>query len=267
MISLLTKIENIIGVYRNYGLFKRRYKLLILARIIVEIILPVSLLADYIQSVANVESRRKSDLEVIYILLYQILFCLSNLTYILCAIYSSNSFNLFSKKLLAVQPLIQQEPMYIKVLKKLKIFIIIIAILYCIFSTGLTTLTLIDFPYTFYTGTRTPKGLISSAVIVSYLDIRFAVEHLVLFIYTIILKYLLKYLSSSIWSVQLKVNTCTRMRTKADIENTSQYLTAETVNAWASTYHCLKLCAAKLSVCFKFQVRSSYIIVGIYQKF
>lgn len=262
MIRLLTKVENIIGVYRNYDIFKRRYKLLIAARIVLETILPLVLLCNYIFITASVDSR-KSDLEVIYIMLYQILFCLSNLTFFLCALYTSKSFSIFSHKLLAVQPFIQQEPMYIKVLKKLKMFFITITIVYCFFSPGLAILSILDFHYTFYSGTRSPKGFISSSVIMSYLDIRFVIEHLVLFIYTIMLKHLSKYLSSSIYVVQQKVNNYTRMRTKADEENTNACLTVETVNEWASTYYCLKCCAAELSVCFKYQVMSSYDIAEI----
>lgn len=243
MLDTLLKVENILGIYRNYSLFNTRYKVLVLARTVVEFIFSTIVLVDTIHLILK-NGAFDTKLQVTYYIFLHFVYYTNGTSYFLSAIYYTRFYESFLNNYFTVQKYFQNDSIYIKNFQNLRLFFKM--------STFVTVLmTLFRTAFLLYENLPILKHesylhLLLLSMLTSYIEIRFIMEHLIFFIHLKMLQRLLKCLNNSILIIQTKYH-----------DKQMPEGVMETVEQWATHYICLKHCVEELSVSFKIQVSHS----------
>lgn len=259
MISILIKTENILGIYRNYNIFKTRDKIMILLRSVIELLIPLIILAKF--TVIVFEVNDSSEMLKLYVTLFHVVYFFNNTACFVSGIYYSSSYQTFVTNLTAVQHSLHNESIYIGRMKKLKTFFIIVLFVIILSSLGRAILTLIEYSVVLKRDFWPHDVWLT--LLLTYVEIRFLTEHLVLLIHITMIKHLLKCLNTSILNKQTKYSR-TGMILNLDTQNKKSNLTIQSIKEWAAKFNCLKRCAEELTLCFKYQVRLQTVAFKIF---
>lgn len=251
MISLLIKTENVLGVYRNYNMFDKRDKIMILLRTVMEILINFIILAEFTGLVFEVT--KSSEILKIYVALFHVVYFFNNTASFVCGIYFSSSYQAFVTNFRAVQHSSQNESTY----KNLKIFFITAIFVIILLGLGRAVLTVVEYSVLLNKEFWPHDAWL--ALLVTYVEIRFLIEHLVLVIQITMIKHLLKCLNKSVLNQKINYNS-TQINEGVNTVNKNNKLMIQTVKEWALKYNCLKRCAEELTLCFRHQVRAQTVV-------
>lgn len=251
IINMVTTIENILGIYRNFSSFSKRRQVIIVIRVVVEIILAIYLFLNLVYPLyANFE---KSANYKLYIrIIYHFIRLSDGIIVILFAIKNSSNYKVFLTEYIRVENFLQKEPTYTKCLKKLRRFFILvssISITVCIFIFIL----LLPARNKNFQGVDLMVPYYIWMVIKLMNELRFMLEHMVLYTYITMLQSYLECINQFILKTQMKYDA-TENRLYKDRRQNNEILRVEEVEHWAKTYECLTICSKHLSTCFKMQV-------------
>lgn len=247
MINMLIAAENVIGVYRNYISLKKSRKVLALMRIVLEILLSTVALAH---STYVVEMRSRKNPPCLLLIIHLMNY-FSSVIIAICSIKNSRSYKMFITDFMAVHHSFQKEPMYIKCLRKLKLIFIITTLLCCITNMVLFTTKILH--KSVVRGRQLDVGFVVLVILEILVEIRFTLEHTILYIFITMLEYLLKCFNNYIVDIQKKYNNL-EMRLYINRRQKKNLLTVNKIEEWATKYQRLVSCSKKLSACFRIQV-------------
>ncbi|PZC84633.1 hypothetical protein B5X24_HaOG200753 [Helicoverpa armigera] len=246
---MLTKIETILGVNRNYPSTSKTRKILFEIRIVLEVLYIIGFIYTY-RTKIKFKDGQFYLMEIFHLANY-----LSGPIIMINGILTSQQYKRYLENFIPVHAYYIKESKYAEKMKKIKtIFIIVTSISFAISCAGF----LVKY-YNRYVQNQEITFLVTifllSALLVHY---RFMLENGVMFTHMAMLRNLLKCLNDCILDAQVGYSYFVQSG-RSDRNEWRPLLSEEKVQLWASQYMSLLNCSKNLSVCFRAQVREPQI--------
>lgn len=252
IIKTLSKIENILGVHRNYVCLPKRYRIFCIIRIICETVVYM-----YFMALVGIENINIIHEHVNYVLeLFRISKSLNSPMIMANGIFYSSACRVFIENFKFAYDRYQDQPTFIKWSKKL----IWILIMYAVTFTVLNSFLFAAILYILITAGASCNVIILVTMDMLF-EIRFFNEHVVMYTYVMMTKNLLGCLNDSILEVQVKYNE-RQKRLLSESQEWDGQLTVDQVVQWATQFQCLLNCSKSVSVCFNVVVIYFFIILS-----
>lgn len=252
MINVLIITENFLGIYRNFSYLPKKRQVFIAMRTAVELIVTCSLFWNRVYYLtASIENE---FLMPHVMIMFHFVILVTGTIIILTSMQSSRNYKIFITKYMTLQTSYRNELIYTKSLKRLKIFFIIASSI-CLFTSTSNLMLKVTTKYYL----QKEKFILSyfMLMMIEMLhEIRFMMEHVVLYIYISLLRSFLECINQCLSLTQIKYEHIEN-RLYKDRRESDEILTVEEVEQWAKMYECMVISSKNLSICFRMLVSIS----------
>ncbi|PZC84638.1 hypothetical protein B5X24_HaOG200758 [Helicoverpa armigera] len=236
--------ENFMCVYRNYFDINKYQRIVAITRIIVELTLSVVITAHNVllTKAVNYESTEK---DVLLTMLFQILTLFKSIVIIIGGIMNSESFKQFYENLRKLYHCFENDVDYKMFEKKLRIKSLVGFSIFTFMS--LVQMFGKIFQY-YFLGTYQLTEIIVLVLYELWVDMRYSLEHVVVFCAISCISDFLKCLNISVNKVLMRFSEQPSLEPNSNEENVNL---PEKVNNWTEKYQKIMACCKNISLCYQ----------------
>lgn len=246
LFNTLIHAENFMCIYRNYLSLNKSQKIIAITRIAVELSLSIAITVNNVilTSLINLDFSDKGQLVTD---LFQLLILLKTLVIIIGGIVNAESFSKFYENLQKLHNCFKDEFYYKNTEKKL---IVRCCVGFVVFTVMAVILLLVRLIGWYIMETYLLREIVVLAVYELWVDIRYTLEHLVVYCAIACTFDYLKCLNTAVNDILQKYNEQENNEISLDANEEGIYL-AEKVNSWTEKYQHIMACCKNISLCYQ----------------
>ena len=238
--------ENFMCVYRNYTSLNKSQKIIAITRIIVELSLSIAISVNNV-ILSNFLNFDYSDKDKLVTDLFQLLVLLKSLVIVIGGIVNSESFSRFYENLAKLHSCFKDEVYYKNSEKRLKVKCCIGFVVFTVMAIILLMVRLVDW---YFLETYMLREMIVLVVYELWVDIRYTLEHLVVYCAITYTYDYLKCLNNAVNEILKKYNEQENNEISLDANEECINL-PEKVNSWTEKYQHIMACCKNISLCYQ----------------
>lgn len=241
-------------VYRNFFFFSNNGKIIVVMRIIVELSLCIVITVNNIGLANNFI--REEDVNMHSANFFIVLILLKSFVIIIGGIIHSGSYKVFYENIIPLYNRFKNEPSLKKFEKRMKIKFLIGSLVFAILSILLSVMRINDW---YYLDTHFFIEIIIYVLHEVVVDIRYMLEHIVVYSAITSMYEYLKCLNNSVHKVLKKYYGTGTNQVCVDEE---RFEVSETVDFWMEVYQYIMICSKHISMCFNELVGIYFIVLS-----
>lgn len=238
--------ENFMCVYRNYKSLHKSQKIIAITRIIVELSLSIAITVNNV-IVSNLINFDYTDKDKLVADLFKLLVLLKSLVIVIGGIVNSESFSKFYENLGKLHSCFKDEVHYKTSEKRLKVKCCIGFVVFTIMGIILMMVRLVDW---YVLDKNILKEMIVLVIYELWTDIRYTLEHLVVYCAITYTYDYLKCLNNAVNEILKKYNEQETNEICLDANEECINL-PEKVNSWTEKYQHIMACCKNISLCYQ----------------